>query len=236
MNRPCHPASPCYPAVVHHHITCRHQIEIEVQPAAAEVYFADERFVNPINTQIRFSAFVYNAKNNNVTWEVADLGGGPGAGTIDASGLYLAPDKGSLAHGHTDLVIATAKADPTRRAYAKVTLVGEGPEPLPVPRLEIYPPLAYVYYQGGSGQHNQYIDTSNKTQQYQTLIRHTDQTDVSWSVSGPGTISSDGFYTAPNSGTSPSIVHVHAQLTHDSSVSCAARIVLLNYHWPGIVP
>lgn len=226
---------PCHPPVMHQHVICRHQVEVEINPASGTVYFSDERYVNPVNTQLRFSANVYNAKNSNVTWQVVDMYGNPGAGTIDPSGLYQAPVKGGLLHGHTELVIATARADPTRRAFAKVTLVGVGPEEKPHPRLEVYPQLAQLYYQGGSGVYNQYIDTSNKRQQFRALTRHTTSSAVTWSITGPGTISPDGLYTAPASGTTAAVVHVHAQLNEDSSVKRDARIILLNYFWPGIV-
>lgn len=225
----------CHP-MVHHQVTCRHQIEVEVQPASAEVYFADERYVDAINTQVRFEATVYNAPNNSVTWQVTDISGGSGAGTIDPSGLYIAPPKGGILHGHTDIIIATVNADPTRRAYAKVTLVGHGPEPEPVAKLEIYPQITYLYYQEGAGVHNQYIDPSNKHQQFSTIINNTSLTDVTWSITGVGSINSDGFYTAPNSGVSPTVVMVQAQLTLASSIKTMARIILLNYSWPGIVP
>ena len=224
----------CHP-VAHHHVVCRHQIEIEVVPENTEVYFADERYIDPINTQVRFDATVYNSPNNNsVNWQVTDISGGPGAGNIDPTGLYTAPPKGSITHGHTDIVIATAKADPTRRAYAKVTLVGFGPEALPLPKLEIYPKVAYLYYR--VDQHNNYIDTSNKLQQFTTIIQNTQNTNVSWSNSGDLiTIDDDGLYHAPDSGSSPTIVMVHSELTDDSSVNDDAKVILLNYNWPGIV-
>lgn len=234
MYRPMQSPKRCDRLVAHHHVVCRHQIEIEVQPAAAEVYFADERYVDAINTQQRFAASVYNAPDNGVIWQVTDVTGGPGAGTIDPSGRYLAPPKGSIPHGHTDLVIATAKADPTRRACAKVTLVGHGPEVAPAAKLEIYPQVAYLYYQDGA--HNRYIDASNKRQQFTTLMRNTTLTDVSWSVAGAGTIDAAGMYTAPSSGGAPAFVTVQAKLTLDNSVMDTARIILLNYSWPGIVP
>jgi len=235
MNWLRHSGGPyCHP-VIHHHVVCRHQIEIDVHPAAAEVYFADERYIDAINTQQRFTATVYNAPDNGVTWQVTDLAGGPGAGTIDPSGLYVAPLKGSIPHGHTDIIIATAKSDPTRRAYAKITLIGHGPEPQPIPKLEIYPQFAYLYYQDGAGVHNQYIDASNKHQQFRPLIKNTPLTDITWSITGVGSIS-DGFYTAPNSGSSPASVTVRAEMTLDSSINATARIILLNYFWPGIVP
>ncbi len=236
MNWPAYTRKHCCHPVVHHQVTCIHQIEVEVQPASAEVYFADERYVDAINTQVRFEATVYNAPNNSVTWQVTDISGGPGKGTIDPSGLYIAPPKDGVPHGHTDIIIATVKADPTRRAYAKVTLVGRGPEPEPVAKLEIYPQVAYLYYQDGAGVHNQYIDPSNKHQQFSTIIKNTSLTGVTWSVTGAGSINSDGFYTAPYSGFSPAFATVQVYLTLDSSIKAVARIILLNYSWPGIVP
>lgn len=222
--------------VIHHHVVCRHQVEIEVEPAQVDIYFADEQNVDPINTQVRFTAHVFNAPNNGVNWHVVNLAGGPGAGTIDASGLYLAPPKGTLLHGHTDLVIATAKADPRRRAVAKVTLIGEGPEAEAEPVLEIYPSVTHLYYQGGTMAHNRYIDVSNKHQQFRTLVRNSPNPAVTWAVIwGPGSIDADGLYSAPHEGSAPNVVRIQAQLNYDASVTAEARVVLLNYSWPGIV-
>ncbi len=231
-----HPCHPCHPPVVHHTVVCRHQVEVEVLPAAAEVFFADERYTNPWDTQIRFKAVVYNAPTSDVTWEVTDLGGGPGAGSIDTSGLYTAPPKGALTHGHTDIVVATAAADPMRRAYAFVTLVGLGPEPEPDPTLEIFPHTATLYYH--QGHDNQYIDTSNKSHRFRALLKYTPLTGVEWSING-GSWTPDGlyfFYQTPNSGSSPATATVRARLTGDSSVQDEVEITLLNYEWPGIKP
>jgi hypothetical protein len=211
---------------------CRHQIEVAVEPAHADVYFADERYINPINTQARFEATVLNAPNNGVIWQVVNIGGGPGAGTIDPSGLYTAPPKGTIPSGYTDIIVATAKADPTRRAYAKVTLVGFGPEPAPEPVLEIFPKVAYLYYRDGTGTDNSYIDISNKALQFRTVIKNTASTAVTWSVSGDGSIDGNGFYRAPDHGLSPVPVDINAHLTADPGVSDKARIILINYHWP----
>lgn len=217
------------------HVVCRHQVEIEVQPAQVDIYFADERYVNPINTQVRFTAHVFNAPNNGVNWRVVNVTGGPGAGTIDSTGLYLAPLKGTLLHGHTDLVIATAKAEPRRRAVAKVTLIGEGPEAQVEPALEIFPNVAHLYYQGGPSAYNQYIDVSNKQQLFRTRVKNSPHAAVVWTIaSGAGAITSDGLYFAPYQGTSSVMVKIQAALTHDLSVTAQARVVLLNYTWPGI--
>lgn len=226
-----HGTTPCHP-VVHHHVVCRHQIEVAVEPAHTQVYFADERYVNPINTQTRFEATVLNAPNNGVIWQVTSIGGGPGAGVIDPSGLYTAPPKGTIPSGYTDIIVATAKADPTRRAYAKVTLVGFGPEPAPEPVLEIFPKVSYLYYRDGTGTDNSYIDISNKALQFRTIIKNTASTAVTWSVSGDGSIDVNGFYRAPDHGLSPVPVDISAHLTADPGVNDKARIILINYHWP----
>ena len=79
---------------VYHHIVCRHQVEIEVWPPRAEVHFRDDWTANVATTQVRFEAQVYNSTQGYV-WDVRDINGGPGQGTIDASGLYRAPPKGA---------------------------------------------------------------------------------------------------------------------------------------------
>lgn len=68
--------------IVHHHI-CQHQVEIEIWPPVAEAYFRDARYVDPINTQVRFQATVLNAENAAVSFQVRSLSGGAGLGTID---------------------------------------------------------------------------------------------------------------------------------------------------------
>ena len=225
----------CNPRIVHHHVICQHQIEIEIQPATVDVYFADERYIDPVNTQTRFQAVVYNAPNHSVSWQVLNINGGSGVGSIDSSGLYKAPPKGSLLNGHTDIVFAYVTADPTRRAYASVTLVGLGPEPKPDSELQIFPQVSKLYYQ--QGMHNDYIDSSNKVQQFRTIIKHSPPTTVKWElIGGVGSINQQGFYTAPNFGSSPATLTIRALLNNDNSVKDEAKIILLNYSWPGIAP
>ena len=223
-----------------HHIVCQHQVEIEVWPANAEVYFQDERHVDPVNTQLRFHAAVYNAPSARVLWEVIDGAGGSGAGSMDPGGLYLAPPKGTIPSGTTDIVVATAADDPLRKAFARVTLVGFGPEPALVPKLEIFPRQTYLYYkknQTNTKHHNEFIDVSNKMQLFRAMMRHTDSTQVKWSVnSGPvGTLEPWYLYQAPEFGTDGQQVKVEAKLSDNEDIRDEARIVLINYTWPGIV-
>ena len=121
-------------------VVWRQRVEVALQPPRAQLYFQDERWIDPIDTQLRFEALVHNS-DRGVTWQVLAPDGGPGQGTIDAAGLYRAPDKGGLASGTTDVVVATARADPLRKAFAWVTLVGLGPLPAPPPEIAIWPKL-----------------------------------------------------------------------------------------------
>ena len=81
---------------VYHHIVCRHQVEIEVWPPRAEIIFRDDGPQLATNRRSASRRQVYNSTQGYV-WDVRDINGGPGQGTIDASGLYRAPPKGALA-------------------------------------------------------------------------------------------------------------------------------------------
>lgn len=224
-----------------HHITCRHQVEVEVWPPRVELYFADERQygdqreLDPFDAQVRFEATVVNS-GRGVTWQVFDATGGPGAGTIDATGLYLAPAKGSWHGGHTDVVVATSVENPLRKAYAWVTLLGHGPLALPDPRIEIWPRRVDLYYtQSSALVHNNYIDDSNKVQLFQARIWHSTVQNVTWQIaSGPGTIGANGLYVAPNSGSDHQVAVVRGYIGATAAYD-EARIVLRNYVWPGLL-
>lgn len=214
------------------HAVCRHNVEVEVRPAEAELYFHDERWIDPVDTQIRFEAVVYNA-DTGARWEVLAPGGGPGAGTIDATGLYQAPNKGTLASGTTDIVVATARADPLRKAYAFVTLVGVGPLPAPQPAIDIWPRSRTLYY--FTGMDNSYIDDSNKMQLFQAFPQNSGGAGVTWRVDGVAQPGNDVWflYNAPSSGTTAEHT-VSAEIQGMPAVADAAKVIVLNYLWPGL--
>src|SRR5256885_3599147 len=91
---------------VYHTIVCRHQVEIEVRPASAEVHFADDWTANPAGKQARFEAAVFNS-DQGCLWEVHQRDGSPGLGSIDGTGLYMAPPKGGVPSGTTEVIVAT---------------------------------------------------------------------------------------------------------------------------------
>src|ERR1700709_2779865 len=77
-------------------VVSKHQVEIEVWPARAEVRFGDDWTADPATTQTRFAAQVYNS-GQGYSWSGRARDGSVGQGSIDASGLYRPPPKGALA-------------------------------------------------------------------------------------------------------------------------------------------
>lgn len=216
---------------VHHHVVCRHQVEIEVWPPRGEVHFRDDWTANPASAQIRFEAQVYNSSEG-FTWEVRDMGGAPGQGTIDASGLYRAPPKGALASGTTELVVATSREDPLRKAFAWVTLVGLGPQPVAAAEVAVFPRRVNLYYRNGAN--NNLIDDCNKQRQFEATVFNS-AAQVEWLVNGTlqGVVGPWFLYQTPaNGGTT--VVTVRARLQGNPGVFADAKVSQLNYDWPGV--
>jgi hypothetical protein len=217
-----------------HHVTRRHRAEIEVWPPRAEVTFQDERSVNPANTRIRFEATVLNACSTTVRWEVLAPSGGPGAGSIDSTGLYSAPPWASGLDGHTDVVVATLVEDPLRTAYAWVTLVGEGPWHVPVPTIEVRPKTAYLYYP--SGHDNAYIDASNTMQFFRARLRDSPVNQVEWRVDGAlqaGETKEIFLYRLLGGGAAKTVT-VEARIPGAPGAVDSAKVMQINYDWPGL--
>jgi hypothetical protein len=234
--------------VFHHRIECTHQVEIELWPAVAEAYFLDERYSDPAAAQIRFDAVVYNSPSRGVRWEVQTLSGGPGLGTIDTSGLYTAPKWKADLGGTTEIVVATAADDPLRKAFARVTLLGRGPEAAPDPRLELFPRHCCLYVQETNGDGddcNGYIDASNKRQLFRVEIFKAPAPSDSvlvWKVTlGASTTQvASGvdwyLYRAPNAISAPTLATVTVELqrvsNHAVIASDAATVLLVDYRGP----
>lgn len=219
------------------HVICQHRIEVEVAPAQAEVCFRDERFSHPLNAKAQFEAIVYNAPSSRVTWAVHGLDGGPGAGIIDAQGLYVAPLKGpSLPFAFTEIVTATSVDDATRNASARVAVVGLGPEPKPKPIVEIYPRRVNLYYRLDPP--NNYIDPSNQMQLFRALLYHSDSAEFEWLRDDTGQLFDNGpeyLYQPATLFGNETTVHVTVRLKGVSpEIKDTATITILNYAWPGI--
>ena len=115
----------------------------------------------------QFTATVTNAMNISVTWSVT------GPGSISASGLYSAP--ATLTTPATATVKATSVADPSKSDTATVTI--------PAVSVSVSPPN--ISLDGG------------QTQQYTATVTNATNQAVTWSVSGLGSINSQGLYSAP---------------------------------------
>jgi hypothetical protein len=209
----------------------RHQVEIEVWPPAVTLNFEDEWTANPINAQTRFAATVFNSSQG-ALWEVHDVLGNPGAGSIDATGLYRAPPKGALPDCFTEVVVATAREDRLRKAYAWVTLVGTGPAAAPRPSVEIWPRRVNLYYRQGFN--NNYIDDSNKMRLFTATASHDPAPAFEWLVDGvvQGGATDPWFlYQAPGNG-GTQVVTVSVRNQAQAAIRDDARVLLLNYTWP----
>jgi hypothetical protein len=222
-----------------HHLICQHQIEVEIWPPSAEVYFEDERYSDPANSQIRFDATVYNASTDRVIWSVQNLNGEQGAGSIDSTGLYVAPHKGSFVHGTTDLIVASSSEDRFRRAYAFVTLIGAGPEPKPAAKVEIYPKVTELYFPRTKN----FIDESNTKQVFHALVKNHVNQNVVWTATSNPNISSP-FTLMPDINTPTCLlslntssdsfnwIEIKAALTDDATIFDEAKVVPIHYYWP----
>jgi hypothetical protein len=217
--------------IVRRQVVCRHQVEIEVWPPRAEVTFRDDWTANPATTEVRFEALVYNSSQG-FTWQVHDIAGGPGHGTIDVSGLYRAPVKSALASGTTDLVVATSREDPLRKAFAWVTLSGVGPRPARAPAVQVFPQRVNLYYRNGFN--NNLIDDCNKRCQFEAETFNTGA-QMEWLVNGAlqGVVGPWFLYETPaNGGTA--VVTVRVRLQGAPGVFAEAKISQVNYDWPGV--
>lgn len=217
-----------------HHVTRQHRPELEVSPARAVVTFEDERSANPADRHVRFEATVLNACSTAVRWNVLSPTGGPGAGSIDSTGLYTAPAFSSSFDGATDVVVATLVEDPLRTAYAWVTLVGEGPWPVPSPAIEVRPKTAFLYYP--SGHDNSYIDPSNTMQFFRARIRNSTAHQVEWRVDGAVQAGETGetfLYRLFGAGGTKEVT-VEARIAGTPAASDSAKVMQINYDWPGL--
>ena len=145
----------------------------------------------------QFTAAVSATSNTSVTWTVT------GGGSIDVSGLYTAP--ASVPTQVTATVTATSQADTTKSGTASASLL--------VDSIAASPATANVL--------------PGSTQQFSATVTNSAQTNVTWTLTGPGTISTSGLYTAPTSVSSPATAKVTATLASDTTQTSNASVSLL---------
>lgn len=144
----------------------------------------------------QFTALSGGIATSNVTWSLS-----PATGTVSA-GLYTAP---AAVPSQTSVkVTATSTIDPTKSASATVSL---GPL-----SMSISPSSANL--------------RSGQTQQFTASITHNPNTAVTWSVAGPGSVSSAGVYTAPSPATANTKATVTATSVADPAKSVSSTVSL----------
>ena len=135
-----------------------------------------------VNTSAQFKATVTGSANQSVAWSITGAGcSGKSCGTITSNGIYTAP--ASVPTPPVVTVTATSTLNTAGFGSATVTI-------LPPVGIQVSPAGIEV--------------VTGRQQQFVAKLTGTTNTNVAWSVSGPGctgsacgTISSTGLYTAP---------------------------------------
>lgn len=156
----------------------------------------------------QFKATVTGTLNTTVTWSVSGTGcTATSCGAISISGLYKAP--ASIPNPAMATVTATSTADPTKHASATVIIKAK------VPATVVVSPQAAKVSTGGH-------------QQFAASVTGVTNTAVTWSVSGAGTISVTGLYTAPAALPPSPRVTIKATSVADPSASGTATVTLFS--------
>lgn len=93
-------------------VTLAQPVSVSVTPASPSVV---------LGTSLPFTASVTGTSNQNVTWSVNGIAGGTATlGTINAQGVFTAPDQ--LPTAVTETITATSVADTSKSGSAQVTL------------------------------------------------------------------------------------------------------------------
>ena len=144
-----------------------------------------------------FTAAVTGSLNQMVTWSVQE---GSAGGTINSSGVYLAPGAFGTYH-----VVATSQADPTKSGTATITVA----------------PVSVAIMPASVGMR------PGATQTFAATVTGSGNTAVTWTVqegAAGGTITDAGFYTAP---TTLGTYHVVATSVADASKSATAAVTVV---------
>ena len=158
--------------------------------------------VSPSSTSVaaggtaQFSATLTGVSDTSVTWSVS------GGGTISSSGLYKAAS--NAASGSTATITATSNAVSSLKDTATVTIKAQS--------ISITPTSSTLY--------------ENGTTQFNATVSGVSDTSVTWSLSGPGTISSGGLYTAPSSVSSTTTATVTATSNAVGSLNTSVTVTL----------
>jgi hypothetical protein len=161
-----------------------------------------------------FTATILNPNNRGVNWSLSGSGcTGSACGSIGSQGgnsnqgwtvSYTAPL--TVPNPATVTLKATSIDDTTKSDAATITITA------PVVSVGVTPTAPTVLV--------------GATQQFTAAVRGSANKDVKWSISGPGSISTAGLYTAPSTLHPPASVTVTATLQADNTKSGSATITI----------
>jgi len=161
-----------------------------------------------------FKATILNPNNRGVTWSLTGSGcTGSACGSI-----------GNLGGNNNQGWTATYTAPLTVPSPATVTLTASSVDDKSksdTASITITPPVVTVAVTPTSP-----TVIIGATQQFAALVRGTTNKDVTWSLSGPGSIDASGLYSTPASMQTPASVTVTATSKSDTSKSASATITI----------
>ena len=164
-------------------------------PAAVSISLNQSAVSADLSQSTTFTATVSNTGNTEVTWTLS------GAGTLDTSGDYTAPD--NLPSNTTATVTATSQADTAVSASATVTITSN--------QVVSVSPSSRTLQAGKQQQFTATVTGSSK------------DTSVTWSATS-GSITSSGLFTAPSPAPSSGTVTVTAASKAAPSATSTASV------------
>ena len=170
------------------------------QTSAISVTVAPSTASVQVSTTKQFTATVANSTNTAVTWTAS-------AGSISATGLYTAP--ASVPSPATVTIQAVSQADTSAKGTASVTITG----PPPPVTVTVSPSSASVQV--------------STTKQFAATVNNSSDQSVTWNVTGGGTITSGGLYTAPASVPSGAVT-VQATSVASPTATGSASVTVTN--------
>ena len=170
------------------------------QTSAISVTVAPSSASVQVSTTKQFTATVTNSTNTGVTWTAS-------AGIIGATGLYTAP--ASVPSPATVTIQAVSQADTSAKGTASVTVTA----PPPPVTVTVSPSSASVQV--------------STTKQFAATVNNSSDQSVTWNVTGGGTITSGGLYTAPASVPSGAVT-VQATSVASPTAAGSASVTVTN--------
>jgi len=173
--------------------------------------------LSPLNVSValgttqQFTETTSGSTNTDVTWQVNGITGGNSTyGTISTTGLYTPP--ATVPNPATVTVTVISQANTADIANASVTIISGV-------SVSVSPASANLELSG--------------TQQFTAAVTGNSNTGVTWQAGGVtggnstyGTISADGLYTAPSSGSTPFGVSITAISKADATKSGTASVTV----------